>query len=97
VLGSSRSHGATGYGAISYEITGGSGKYFLTYGWMVDIFVANDNAPTFEINAWGVFWVVSLPTGHNPALPREPQEKNVPKSQIFYPLYQKKSEQIQIW
>jgi hypothetical protein len=76
VLGTSQSHGDTGYGAISYEITGGSGKYFLAYGWMVDIFLASNNAPTFEINAWGVFWVVSLPTGHDPALPRESQDKH---------------------
>ncbi len=45
------------YGAISYNITGGTGKFKGASGMMVDTFIAPPNSTTFDINAWGFVWL----------------------------------------
>lgn len=46
------------YGAITYNITGGTGRFANAYGMMVDTFLAgNSSSPTFTINAWAFFWL----------------------------------------
>jgi len=48
------------YGAITYNITGGTGVFEGSHGAMVDTFVStqlhNSSAP-FTINAWGIVWL----------------------------------------
>ena len=48
------------YGAITYNITGGSGLFLGATGMMVDTFIAaasNNASAPFTINAWGFFWI----------------------------------------
>eukprot|EP01102_Stenamoeba_stenopodia_P003853 TRINITY_DN13984_c0_g1_i2.p1 TRINITY_DN13984_c0_g1~~TRINITY_DN13984_c0_g1_i2.p1 ORF type:complete len:202 (-),score=37.05 TRINITY_DN13984_c0_g1_i2:127-675(-) len=48
------------YGAITYNITGGTGMFEGSHGAMVDTFVAtqpNNASAPFTINAWGLVWL----------------------------------------
>jgi hypothetical protein len=68
VLGTSQNGPGFSYGSISYEIIGGRGSYNGAKGWMVDTFIAFDDEPSFNINAWGWFYVPSGQT-KSPAVP----------------------------
>jgi len=48
------------HGAITYNITGGTGRFRGATGMMVDTFVALPNQTTFAINAWGFFWLPGM-------------------------------------
>lgn len=45
------------YGAIQYNITGGTGIFAGASGMMVDTFISSGNTSWFYINAWGFVWL----------------------------------------
>jgi hypothetical protein len=45
------------FGAIQYNITGGTGRFHGARGMMIDTFFVPPNATAFDINAWGFFWL----------------------------------------
>jgi hypothetical protein len=45
------------YGTITYIVTGGEGAFAGAQGWMVDMFIAANGSPAFDINAALVLWV----------------------------------------
>jgi hypothetical protein len=45
------------YGGITYWITGGSGLWKNAKGAMIDMFVAPQNADSYPILAWAIFWI----------------------------------------
>jgi len=76
VLGTAQGLPGVGYGSISYEITNGTGIFKGAKGWMVDIFVAFDDRPSFDINAWGWFYVSHSMSHANIPTPKNQETQN---------------------
>uniref|UniRef100_A0A7S4NE18 Uncharacterized protein n=1 Tax=Paramoeba aestuarina TaxID=180227 RepID=A0A7S4NE18_9EUKA len=77
VEGVSRDLGDNNYGSISYEITGGTGRYEGAQGWLVDYFWGYGDSPAFLIGAWGCFCVPL----NKQQQPQQPQPQQVLQTQ----------------